>query len=243
MIAKCIPTILPPMTMEEQLEVSKIYSVCGLFGKGDNLVSRRPFRAPHHTISSNGLAGGGTNPHPGEISLAHHGVLFLDELPEFKRETIEILRQPLEDKVIHVSRVNGDFTFPANFMLVAAMNPCPCGHFASEDADRCHCTKPQIDRYLGKISQPLLDRMDICVSVEKVHYDDLVQTKRNESSEEIRKRVVAALDLQRKRYEKEAYSFNSEIPAKDIPKYCVLGEDEQKYMEKQFQNLGLTART
>ena len=243
MIAKCIPTILPPMSMEEQLEVSKIYSVCGLFGERGGLIDQRPFRSPHHTISANGLAGGGSVPHPGEISLAHRGVLFLDELPEFRRETIEILRQPLEDKVIHVSRVNGDFTFPANFMLVSAMNPCPCGYFASEDANRCRCTKPQIDRYLSRISQPLLDRMDICVSVEKVHYDDIVNTEENEPSAAIRERVVRAQKIQSLRYEKESYRFNSEIPAKDIAKYCPLGEAEQTFMEKQFETLGLTART
>lgn len=243
MIAKCIPSILPPMTMEEQLEVSKIYSVCGLFGQRQSLINQRPFRAPHHTISANGLAGGGQTPHPGEISLAHRGVLFLDELPEFRRETIEIMRQPLEDKQIHVSRVNGDFTFPANFMLVAAMNPCPCGYFASEDAARCHCTKPQIDRYLSRISQPLLDRMDICVSVEKVRYNDIVNTSANEPSAEIRKRVVLAQQIQQTRFAKEPYQFNSQIPARDIPKYCPLGEQEQAFMKQQFDSLGLTART
>jgi len=243
MVAKCIPSILPPMSLEEQLEVSKIYSVCGLFGENPSLINKRPFRAPHHTISANGLAGGGSVPHPGEISLAHRGVLFLDELPEFRRETIEILRQPLEDKVIHVSRVNGDFTFPANFMLVSAMNPCPCGYFASADAARCHCTKPQIDRYLGRISQPLLDRMDICVSVEKVQYNDIVKNGGNETSEDIRKRVVAAQQIQKERFAKETYRFNSEIPAKDIPRFCPLGEAETAFMKQQFDTLGLTART
>ncbi len=241
MIAKCIPSILPPMTQEEQMELSKIYSVCGKFDERSGLMTDRPFRSPHHTISEQGLTGGGVNPKPGEISLAHGGVLFLDELTEFRKNTIEVLRQPLEDKKVCISRVNGSFCFPANFVLVAAMNPCSCGYYP--DLNRCHCTRQSIQRYIGKISQPLLDRIDICVEAASLNYAQITTKTKNESSEDIRKRVEACQKLQRERYKDYEFSLNSEIPSDLINVFCPLNEEEAKYMESMFEKLSLTART
>ncbi|MBO6215988.1 MAG: YifB family Mg chelatase-like AAA ATPase [Lachnospiraceae bacterium] len=241
MIAKCIPTILPKMSTSEKLEVSKIYSACGLFGERESLIENRPFRAPHHTISAAGLCGGGTVPHPGEISLAHAGVLFLDELTEFSRQTIEILRQPLEERQIHISRVNGDCEFPADFMLVAAMNPCPCGNFP--DLKKCRCTGAEIERYQGKLSQPLLDRIDMCVEAPRIGFLELTGREENESSDEIRKRIERISALQKERYKKTSYKYNSRIPASDMDKYCRLGQKEHKYVTELYERLGLTART
>lgn len=245
MVAKCIPSILPTMTTEEQMEVSKIYSVCGLLGDangGSGLMRNRPFRAPHHTISSAGMTGGGSIPHPGEITLAHRGVLFLDELPEFQRSTIEILRQPLEEHTICISRASGTFTFPADFILVAAMNPCNCGYFP--DPNKCHCDRSQIQKYLGKISQPLLDRIDITVEAKPVSFEDLAGKKRdNESSAAIRARVENVQKLQQKRYENEPFRFNGQIPAGEMETYCPLGDKETRLLNELFVKLNLTART
>ena len=241
MIAKCIPSILPPMDSKEQLELSKIYSVTGLFDERNGLMKHRPFRSPHHTISPQGLVGGGTNPRPGEISLAHGGVLFLDELTEFTKSTIEILRQPLEDKKVNIARASGSVTFPADFVLVAAMNPCSCGYYP--DLNRCHCTRLSIQRYLSKISQPLLDRIDICMEAPTLNYAQITTKQVNESSATIRERVIACQKLQQERYKDYEFKFNSQIPSSLIEKFCPLKEQEAKYMEAMYEKYSLTART
>ena len=241
MIAKSMPSILPPLTDDESIELSKIYSVSGLFGERENLIDKRPFRSPHHTISINGLTGGGTVPKPGEISLAHRGVLFLDELPEFQKSTIEILRQPMEDKKISIVRVGGSFTFPADFMLVGAMNPCPCGNYP--DFKHCRCTNRQVMSYLGKISQPLLDRIDITVEVPKISFNDLSTSSANESSEEIRKRVVRTHTIQMERFKGTKIHYNSQIPNSGLERYCTLGDEEQEYAKKMYDSMELTARS
>ena len=241
MIAKCIPSILPPMDSQEQLELSKIYSVCGLFDERNGLMTSRPFRSPHHTVSPQGLVGGGQNPHPGEISLAHEGVLFLDELTEFNKSTLEIMRQPLEDKKVNIARAGGSFSFPADFVLVAAMNPCSCGYYP--DLNRCHCTRQSIQRYMSKISQPLLDRIDICAEAPTLNFSQITVKGQNESSEEIRKRVVACHEIQRQRYKDYEFKFNSQIPSNLIGKFCSLTEEESEYMERMYEKYSLTART
>ena len=240
MIAKRIPGILPPMELSERLEVSKIYSVCGMMHASQGLVEERPFRAPHHTISPQGLAGGGQIPKPGEVSLAHRGVLFLDELPEFQKSTLEILRQPMEDKMITISRVNGSFLFPADFLLVCAMNPCKCGFFP--DRTRCRCANTSIRQYLSRISQPLLDRIDLCAEAEPVTYSELTGRSQGESSEQIRERVLAAHQIQRVRYQNENWFFNSQIPVSRLFEYCELGQKETAYMERIYNKLQLSAR-
>ena len=240
MIAKRIPGILPPMELSERLEVSKIYSVCGMMHASQGLMENRPFRAPHHTISPQGLSGGGAFPKPGEVSLAHRGVLFLDELPEFQKSTLEILRQPMEDKSITISRVNGSFTFPADFLLVCAMNPCKCGFFP--DRTRCRCANTSIRQYLSRISQPLLDRIDLCAEAEPVSYRELTGKGEGESSASIRERVLSAHRIQRKRFENEAWYFNSQIPVARLTEYCELGRKETAYMERVYEKLQLSAR-
>ncbi len=241
MIAKCIPSILPTMDMDEQMELSKIYSVSGMFDERKGLIKNRPFRSPHHTISSQGLVGGGNIPKPGEISLAHKGVLFLDELTEFNKSTLEILRQPLEDKHVNIARVNGSFTFPADFVLVAAMNPCSCGYYP--DLNRCHCTRLSIQRYLSKISQPLLDRIDICVEAPTLQFDQITKKQQNENSATIRNRVIKAHDLQENRYRDFGFRFNSQIPSNLIDKFCHMDEESERYMEIMYNKYNLTART
>lgn len=242
MVAKCIPSILPPMTLEEQIELSKIYSVCGLFRERECLMEQRPFRNPHHTISEQGLTGGGREPKPGEISLAHGGVLFLDELTEFRKSTLEVLRQPMEDKEVTIARVNGTYCFPANFVLVAAMNPCNCGYYP--DMSKCRCSQSSIQRHMDKLSQPLLDRIDLCVEVSAVGYDELIyKDVKNESSEDIRKRVIRMHEIQKERFKNTSIIFNSGIPAKELQRFCPLGEKEMNYMEKMYKKMDLTART
>ena len=241
MIAKCIPSILPSMDSNEQLEISKIYSVCGMFDERHGLMKTRPFRSPHHTVSAQGLVGGGHNPRPGEISLAHRGVLFLDELTEFNKSTIEILRQPMEDKSVCISRALGSFTYPANFVLVAAMNPCSCGYYP--DLNRCHCTRLSIQRYLSKISQPLLDRIDICVEAPTLNYKQIVKKSENESSSDIRARVIKCQDIQKARFQNYDFKFNSEIPSNLIEKFCFLNPEESRFMENMYEKYSLTART
>jgi len=241
MIARAIPSILPSMTQEEQLVLSKIYSVSGLFGERVSLLTKRPFRSPHHTVTSVGLTGGGTVVRPGEISLAHGGVLFLDELPEFSKQTLEILRQPMEEKVVHITRAGGQFVFPADFMLVAAMNPCRCGYFP--DMNRCRCSRRDITSYLSRISQPLIDRIDITVEAAAIGFSELKKESVEESSAEIRDRVVRVHEIQKQRFINESYHFNSQIPAEDLEKYCPLGEKEERYMEQMFYRMNLTART
>ena len=240
MIAKRIPTIMPGLSYEESLELTKIYSVNGMLDAEEGLVWNRPFRMPHHSITANALIGGGKIPKPGEISLAHHGVLFLDEFLEFQKNVIEMMRQPLEDGKVTISRLQGSYTFPCNFMLVAAMNPCPCGYYP--DRDRCHCTKPQIDRYLKKVSQPMLDRIDMNIAVKRITYEELYEERETEDSATIRKRVVAAHQVQRERLMPYHISFNSQIPAHLLEEICMLGEEECRLRQEAFEQYELTAR-
>ena len=242
MLARRLPTIMPRLTFEESLEITKVYSVAGLLTESDPLIRERPFRSPHHTSSPQALAGGGRVPGPGEISLAHHGVLFLDELAEFRRETLEILRQPMEEHCVKLARLAGNYEFPSDFMLVAAMNPCRCGYYP--DLNRCHCTKGMVEQYLKKISQPLLDRIDICVETKRVEYQDLIkENPHQETSAEIRKRVVAAMERQQQRFAGTNIRYNSRIPAALLTKYCRLSTKQKQYMESIYQKLELTARS
>lgn len=242
MISERLATILPPLTEEERLEVSKIYSVCGLLTNKNALITERPFRTPHHTITQMGLTGGGTIPKPGEISLAHNGVLFLDELPEFQKGTLEILRQPLEEHEIHLVRVKGTVSYPANFLLLAAMNPCNCGYYP--DMNKCRCSDGSLRRYFDKVSQPLLDRIDICVEAPALRYGELTGAKGSEeSSKEIQNRVIACHKIQCERFKREDFSHNSVIPAYRLEEFCYLGEKEKKYMENMYEKMNLTART
>lgn len=243
MIAERLGSILPPMTKQEQLEVSKIYSVCGLLKNENSLMKQRPFRMPHHTITMAGMTGGGTIPKPGEISLAHNGVLFLDELTEFKKNTMEVLRQPMEEHRIHLVRSGICVTYPANFLFLAAMNPCNCGYYP--DRNRCRCSPSSVQRYMERISQPLLDRIDICVEVPSLSFQDLIQKKekRGESSKEMQKRVFACHQIQSERYQKETFLHNSHIPAGRLEEFCPLGKKEETYMEENYEKMALTART
>ena len=242
MLAKRLPSILPPMTLAEALETTKIHSVAGLMGKNKTLLITRPFRSPHHSISDAGLCGGGSFPQPGEISLAHNGVLFLDEVPEIQRHTLEILRQPMEDRVITISRAKMSVQFPANFMLVAAMNPCPCGYYNHPDRE-CVCKPGEVQKYLNKISGPLMDRIDLHVEVLPVPYDKLSDSRRGEPSSEIRKRVVKARKIQEERYRDypEIHS-NAQMTSKLLQKYCVLDTAGQEALRNAMRRLGLSAR-
>lgn len=241
MAARRLATILPDLTFEEAIEITKIYSISGLL-KDEGLVKRRPFRSPHHTSSDVALIGGGRIPKPGEVSLAHHGVLFLDELPEFPRKVLEVLRQPIEDGEVTVSRVNATFKYPSKFMFVASMNPCPCGYYGDE-THQCTCTQSQIDRYLGKISSPLLDRIDIHIEVKPVKYDELSSKTECESSETIRKRVNRARKRQLERYKNEGIISNSELTNKMIKKYIKLDGKAQEIMEFAFKKFNFSARS
>lgn len=241
MLAKRMSTILPDMTFEEMLEVTKLHSIAGALPAGTPLITQRPFRSPHHTVSANALSGGGTTPRPGELSLAHCGVLFLDELPEFRRDTLEVLRQPLEDGSITISRVNATLTYPCNITLVTAMNPCPCGNFGNPKR-ACTCSSNQIRRYRSKISGPLLDRIDIQIEVPSVSYDDLSKIADGETSAQIKKRVNKARAIQNERYKNEGITSNSQLSAGMLDKYCRLGEAEDKMMRNAFDKLGLSAR-
>lgn len=240
MMAKCMPSILPRLTLSESIEITKIYSVKGLLAEGQSLVTRRPFRAPHHTLSRTALTGGGRNPVPGEMSLAHNGVLFLDELPEFNREAIEVMRQPLEDRQVTISRVRAAYTFPADFMLVAAMNPCPCGYYP--DRIRCHCSETQIKRYLDKVSQPMLDRMDLCVETSAVPYEQLCVQTVAESSDKIRVRVEKAQRIQKQRYCDCGILFNSQLSVKQIEQFCQLHETEKLFIKEAMRQFEFSAR-
>ncbi len=241
MLAKRIPTILPDLTFNEALEVTKIHSIAEILIKDRPLVVNRPFRSPHHTISTTGLVGGGINPKPGEISLAHYGVLFLDELPEFNRKTLEVLREPLEDKSITITRINASLTYPCNFMLVASMNPCPCG-FLGSIGKQCTCTPDAISKYIGKISGPLLDRIDIQVEVNQVKYQNLAETKNIESSKDIKIRVNKARKIQQERYKDYGIYSNAELTTKLINKYCKIDNKTAKVLEEAFKKLRLSAR-
>ncbi len=240
MVAKRLPGILPDLTFDESVQVTKIYSVSGLLSEKDVLVTKRPFRAPHHTISYSALIGGGRIPKPGEISLAHKGVLFLDELPEFHKNVLEVMRQPLEDKYVTIARVNGIVTYPADFMLVASMNPCPCGYFGSNT--KCNCTPNEISRYLNKISGPMLDRIDIQVEAAAINYNDLSTARKSESSRQIKMRVLAAQKIQYNRYKDIGLRYNSQLTASQIEKYCKLDGQGQEILKSAFNNLKLSAR-
>ncbi len=218
----------------------KVYSVAGLLNGGDSIINRRPFRSPHHTISLHAMSGGGRDPRPGEISLAHGGVLFLDELPEFNRNVLEVMRQPLEEGVVNISRLNGMYRFPADFMLVAARNPCPCGQYP--DMNKCTCTVNQIRNYNARISKPLLDRIDINVEVRKVKYNELFDDAAGASSEEMREQVQRAQKAQLERYKHDGIRFNSQMDSRLCEKYIPLGKDEKEFMKYCFSELSMTAR-
>lgn len=240
MLARRIPSILPPLSREEALEVSSIYSISGLLQSVDSLKMTRPFLNPHHTITGRALAGGGRIPTPGVISLAHRGVLFLDELPEFKRETLDIMRQPLEDRQVQIVRNSGSCVYPADFMLVGAMNPCPCGFYP--DKARCRCTPYEVKRYLSRISGPILDRMDICVEALPMRFADIRAGGREETSAKVRERVMAARERQTARFAGTRLRFNADMGAGEVERYCALGERESSYMEKMFSAMQLSAR-
>jgi len=241
MLAKRIPTILPDLSFEEAIEVTRIYSVLGLLPPQSALIAHRPFRSPHHTISDAGLIGGGQIPKPGEVSLSHNGVLFLDELPEFKKNVLEVMRQPLEDGKVTISRALSSLTFPSSFMLVAAMNPCPCGFYTDPNRE-CTCTVPQILRYRSKISGPLLDRIDIHIEVPAVKYRDLTGETSSEDSETVKGRVNAARDIQRDRFAGKRLYCNAQMTSRHLKKYCQIEEDSKGLLEKAIDKLGLSAR-
>jgi len=243
MIAKRIPSILPPLTPEEALEITTIYSVAGKLDNNQSLISSRPFLAPHHTTTEQALTGGGRIPKPGIISMAHRGVLFLDEMTEFRRSTLDIMRQPIEDKEIYISRNYGSYKYPADFMLVAACNPCPCGYYPN--LNKCHCSEPQVKRYLGRISGPILDRIDICCDVEAV---DLCKPQEESyestlSSAQMREHILVARERQEYRFRDSSLKFNSDMTGKDIEHFCSLGATEQLMMQSAYEALSLSARS
>ncbi|MBE6782135.1 MAG: ATP-binding protein [Ruminococcaceae bacterium] len=241
MLAKRLPTILPEMTFEESIETTKIHSVAGVLDSRSPLVLRRPFRSPHHTVSSRGVSGGGTIPRPGEISLAHNGVLFLDELPEFSRDVMETLRQPLEDGRVTISRVAGSLTYPSVFTLVAAMNPCPCG-FYGHPTRKCSCSMTAVRNYLNRVSGPMLDRLDLHIEVPPVDYASLKSNAKEETSEQIRKRVNRAREIQNKRYEGTGITCNARLLPGMLNQYCKLTDDAEALLKASFDRLGLSAR-
>lgn len=241
MMARRIPSILPDLSFEEALETTKIHSIAGVLTKQTPLITVRPFRAPHHTISPSSLVGGGRIPKPGEISLAHNGVLFLDELPEFNKSTLEVMRAPIEDGIVSISRVNASLTYPCNFMLVASMNPCPCGFYGSPDKE-CNCSPQSIQKYMGRISGPLLDRIDIQVEVTPVKYEKLQNSNEAETSEQIKQRVNKARKIQLERYKNLEIYSNSQLTPKLIEEYCKLDSKSKKILQKAFESLGLSAR-
>jgi magnesium chelatase family protein len=241
MLAKRLATILPDMNFEESLETTKIHSVMGLIPSNSALIVTRPFRNPHHTISDAGLIGGGQIPKPGEVSLSHNGVLFLDELPEFRKNVLEVLRQPLEEERVTISRAATSLTYPARFMLVAAMNPCPCGYY-SDSTKECSCTVPQIQRYRSKISGPLMDRIDIHIEVPAVKYRDLASREAGEPSREIKRRVDAARRIQLNRFKGLKIYSNTQMTNRHIKKFCQIDEASQKLLELAIDKFGLSAR-
>lgn len=241
MIARCIPSIMPDMTFDEALETTKIHSVSGVLKEGEGIVTVRPFFTPHHTASNVALIGGGNSAKPGVISLAHNGVLYLDEMPEYQRSVLESLRQPLEDRVVTVSRARMTVQYPASFMLVGSMNPCPCGNYGSKTAE-CHCSAAQIAKYRAKISGPLLDRIDLQIQVDGVKYDDLVSKTEEESSDEVKKRVNRTRAVQRERFKDEGIRTNSEMHESQLGKYCRLSAECEQIMRVSFERLKLSAR-
>lgn len=242
MLSKRVPSILPDMTRGESLEVTQIYSVLGMLSEKEPLVMQRPFRSPHHTISNMGLTGGGTNPKPGEISMAHKGVLFLDELPEFKKETLDMMRQPLEDGIVTISRVSGTVSYPAEFMLVCAMNPCKCGWYG-DPSGRCTCSQFAVDTYRNRVSGPLMDRIDIIIEVPAVPYEDLQKRQEAESSAEIKKRVDAARKIQNRRFGESSGMCNARMGPNELRQYCVLDAQAADLIRRAFDVFGLTARS
>lgn len=241
MLSKRLPSILPDMTWEESLEVSQIYSVMGLLDAKHPLVTRRPFRAPHHTVSNAGLAGGGSNPKPGEISMAHKGVLFLDEMPEFRKDTLDLMRQPLEDGKVTISRISGAVTYPAEFMLVCAMNPCKCGWYG-DPSGRCRCSEQAVQSYRSRISGPMLDRIDIVVEVPAVHFEDLRSRTEAEPSASVKQRVNAAREIQNRRFGSGGMC-NARMGPNEMRRFCTLGEESAMLMKNAFDAMGLTARS
>jgi len=239
MLARRIPTILPNLTFEEALEITKIHSISGELK--EDLVTQRPFRSPHYTVSTSSLIGGGRIPKPGEISLAHYGVLFLDELPEFNRATLEVLRGPLEDRKITISRVATTITYPSNFMMIASMNPCECGYYGS-DLKKCTCNAKSIKRYVGKISGPMLDRIDLHIEVKPVEYEKLAFTNKSETSKEIQDRVNAARNIQIERYKEIGIFCNAELDSSLLEKFCKLDKKSREILQKAFERFGLSAR-
>lgn len=240
MIAKRIPKIMPPLSREEGMEVASVYSVAGVLKDSRPFIKERPFQNPHHTVTQAAMTGGGLIPRPGIMSLSHRGVLFLDELPEFSRTTLDCMRQPLEDHEVHVARTYGNITYPADFMLVCAMNPCVCGYYP--DRNRCRCTDAEVRRYLSKVSGPILDRIDLCMEVLPVNVGRLHREGVQETSAEIRKRVMRARDMQEERFRGTNYHFNSQIEAAKMDQYCPLGAKEQQLMEQAYETLKLSAR-
>jgi magnesium chelatase family protein len=242
MLAKRLPSILPPLTLVEALETTKIHSVAGKLGKQSSLVSRRPFRSPHHTVSDAALVGGGSFPQPGEISLAHNGVLFLDELPEYKRSALEVMRQPLEERKVTISRTKWAVEFPANFMLIASMNPCPCGYYNHPDKE-CVCPPGAVQRYLNKISGPLLDRIDLHVEVTPVSFDQIASTRRTEASGQIRERVIKAREIQTERFKSQAGVYcNAMMPSQMVKEICQISDAGKALLKTAMERLGLSAR-
>lgn len=241
MMARRLPSILPNLSFEESLEITKIHSIAGTLPQNTPLITIRPFRSPHHTVSAASLVGGGRIPKPGEISLSHFGVLFLDELPEFNKHTLEVLRGPLEDRQVTVSRVNATLTYPSNFIFVASMNPCPCGYYGSKQKE-CTCTEQSIAKYMGKISGPLLDRIDICIEVNPVPYKKLETIEIQEKSIDIRKRVNEARNIQKERYKKNSIFSNSDLTPKLMEKYCELDDESKIILENAFNKLNLSTR-
>lgn len=250
MMAKRLSTILPPLSMAEALETTKIHSVAGMLNRkqalsveSDCLITRRPFRSPHHSITDVALVGGGSNPQPGEISLAHNGVLFLDELPEFRRSVLEVMRQPLEDRKITVSRARYTIEYPASFMLVAAMNPCPCGHYGEQNAAHpCTCTPGQVHRYRSRISGPLLDRIDIQCEIMAVPFEQLRDVQPGESSATMRERVIRARQMQEKRFAATPIHCNAQMSSRQVREFCVIDDDCNRLLEQAMTRLGLSAR-
>ena len=232
MLARRVPTIMPELSREECLEITRLYSLCGMLSKEEPIITHRPFRAPHHTVTASALTGGGRVPMPGEITLASKGILFLDELAEFSQNTIEVLRQPLEERKVMLSRVGHSYEYPCDCIFVAAMNPCRCGFYPNRE--KCRCSSGDIHRYLAKLSEPILDRLDICVETGMPEFR--IYEKEEETSEKICKRVQRTVEIQRKRYKEEPYFYNSELPESDLDKYCVLGKKEHKFLQDFFEN-------
>lgn len=240
MMARCLPGILPPLTLAESMEVSRIYSVAGALREGTPLITRRAFVAPHHSATLQALSGGGSTPNPGLISLAHRSVLFMDEFPEFGREKLNLLRQPMEDHTVTISRVGGSVTYPSRFLLVAAANPCPCGYYP--DLNRCTCSKTQIERYQARVPGPILDRIDLCVDAPRLSFQVLTATGQEESSQVIRARVMEAHRIQQERFVGTGFAFNADMNAAAIERFCVLERNERLFMKEIYGAMGLSAR-